>query len=69
MFGDQACGTVVNAAADPSGGSVLLAVVQQTAVDANDIRLHGPDGPRLVPEPLPYAVPPAGAPPRAPRAL
>lgn len=67
MFGDQACGTVVNAAADPSGGSVLLAVVQQTAVDANDVRLSRPDGPRLVPEPLPYAVPPAGA-PRAPRA-
>ncbi len=65
---DQACGTVVNAASDPSGGSVLLAVVQQAAVDANDIRLNAPNGPRLVPQALPYAVPEA-APPRAPRAL
>ena len=33
-FGDQPCGTVVNAAPDPAGGSVLLAVVQIAAVDA-----------------------------------
>ena len=67
-FGDQACGTVVNAAADPGGGSALLAVVQQAAVEANDIRLNAPDGPPLVLQPLPYAVPETPA-PRAPRAL
>ena len=65
---DQACGTVVNAAADPGGGSALLAVVQQSAVEADDLRLGAPDGPRLVAQPLPYALPEAPA-PRAPRAL
>jgi folate-binding protein YgfZ len=65
---EQACGTVVNAASDPAGGSVLLAVVQQAAVDANDVRLHAPDGPSLVRQPLPYAVPDAAA-ARAPRTV
>ena len=64
--GEQACGTVVNAAPDPAGGSVLLAVVQRAAVEADDIRLHAPEGPLLVRRSLPYAVPDA-PPPRAPR--
>ena len=66
-FAGQACGTVVNAAPNPSGGgSALLAVVQLSAVETDDIRLGAPDGPLLVPQSLPYSVPEASA-PRAPR--
>ena len=58
---DQSCGTVVNAAAHPAGGTVLLAVVQLAAVEANDLALGVPDGPRLTRRPLPYDVPAAVA--------
>jgi folate-binding protein YgfZ len=64
----QPCGTVVNVAPDPASGQVLLAVVQQVAVDADDVRLQAPDGPKLARQPLPYAVPDA-PPARAPRKL
>ena len=67
-FGDQACGTVVNAAPDPAGGSALLAVVQREAADAGDVRLGAVDGPPLLPQRLPYAVP-AAEDPRVPRKL
>ena len=53
----QACGTVVNAAPDPSGGTALLAVVQLTAVEADDLTVDEPVGARLTRRPLPYAVP------------
>lgn len=53
----QACGTVVNAAPDPSRGSALLAVVQLAAVDAGDLVLGAPDGPALARRALPYDVP------------
>ncbi|HKP66247.1 MAG TPA: folate-binding protein, partial [Casimicrobiaceae bacterium] len=66
-FGDEPCGTVVNAAPDPTGGSVLLAVVQSVAVAAHDIRLGGADGALLRLLALPYAVPDAAAAPRTPR--
>jgi hypothetical protein len=56
---DQPCGTVVNAAPDPAGGTALLAVVQQAAIDAGDIRLGEPAGPPLTRQRLPYDVPPA----------
>jgi tRNA-modifying protein YgfZ len=56
---EQPCGTVVNAAPDTTGGSVLLAVVQQAALAADDIRLGAPDGAALVRQPLPYAIPDA----------
>ncbi|MEP7182443.1 MAG: folate-binding protein [Betaproteobacteria bacterium] len=56
-FGDQACGTVVNAAPAPAGGTDLLAVVQLAATAAGDVRLGAPDGPPLVALPLPYAIP------------
>jgi tRNA-modifying protein YgfZ len=69
VFGsEQACGTVVNAAADPAGGTLLLAVVQQSAADDEDLRLDAPLGTRLIRQPLPYAIPDA-APPRVPRKL
>jgi len=61
-FGDQPCGTVVNAAAAPGGGCDLLAVLQLAAADRGDARLGAPDGPLLVPLPLPYAIPAAGTP-------
>jgi folate-binding protein YgfZ len=67
-FGDQACGTVVNAAPDPAGGSALLAVVQREAADAGDVRLGAVDGPPLLPQRLPYDVPAADE-PRVPRKL
>lgn len=49
----QACGTVVNAAPDPSGGTALLAVVQLAAVEANDLTLGEPGGAPLIRRPLP----------------
>jgi tRNA-modifying protein YgfZ len=63
-FADQACGMVVNAAAAPSGGSDLLAVVQSSALEAPPLRLAAPDGPALEVQPLPYAIPAAEAAPR-----
>ena len=56
-FGAQACGTVVNAAAAPEGGSDLLAVVQWSALAAPALHLGAPEGPTLTPLPLPYDVP------------
>ena len=67
-FGDQACGTVVNAAPDPAGGSALLAVAQREAADAGDVRLGALDGLPLSAQRLPYAVP-AATEPRVPRKL
>jgi hypothetical protein len=62
-FGDQPCGTVVDAAGGPSGGADLLAVLQLAAAESGDVRLGAPDGVPLEPLPLPYAVPPP-VPPR-----
>jgi tRNA-modifying protein YgfZ len=56
-FGEQACGTVVDAAPDPAGGIALLAVAQIAAADAGDLALGAPGGPRLRRRPLPYDVP------------
>jgi len=55
-FGDQPCGTVVNAATNAAGDAVLLAVVQIAAVESGGVAVGAADGP--VPEPvaLPYAV-------------
>jgi folate-binding protein YgfZ len=63
MFGDQACGTVVEAAPSPEGGSDLLAVVQLSALDGA-LHVGTPDGPVLAPLALPYALPAATAPNR-----
>lgn len=62
-FGEQACGSVVDAVALPDGGSDLIAVVQLAALDSGDVRLGAPDGPALERLPLPYALP-ASAPKR-----
>jgi hypothetical protein len=61
-FGDQACGTVINAAPAPGGGSDLLAVCQIAAATSGDLRLNAPDGPALVLLPLPYDLPMAASP-------
>jgi hypothetical protein len=58
-YGDQPCGTVVNAAPDPGGGARFLAVVQIDAA-GGPLALGAPDGPGATPEPLPYALPPPG---------
>lgn len=63
VFGDQPCGTVVNAAAAPGGGSDLLVVMQIAAAEQGGVRLGAPDGPVLSSQPLPYAIP-APTPPR-----
>jgi tRNA-modifying protein YgfZ len=54
-FGEQACGTIVDAAPAPEGGVDVLAVVQIDA--AQDMHLGSRDGPSLDLLPLPYPVP------------
>jgi len=61
-FEVQSCGTVVNAAPAPDGGTDLLAVVQIAAAERGDARLQSPDGPLLIALPLPYAIPEPTAP-------
>ena len=55
--GDQACGSVVNAAEAPGGGVDLLAVLRLDARDGGELRLGSLDGPALALLPLPYAIP------------
>jgi folate-binding protein YgfZ len=58
---EQSCGTVVDAAPDVAGGTLLLAVAQIAAVEADDLALGTPDGARLSRRALPYDVPLAAA--------
>jgi folate-binding protein YgfZ len=44
-FGDQAAGTVVNAARDPAGGFDALVVAQVESLARGDLRWKSPDGP------------------------
>lgn len=53
---DQSCGMVVNAAPAPGGGYDLLAVVQMSSADGDEVRLDAPDGPRLAFRTLPYTA-------------
>lgn len=57
VFGDQACGSVLDAVDLPGGGAELLAVVQVSAADAPGLRLGSADGAPLEPLPLPYTLP------------
>lgn len=57
IFSEQACGTIVNAAAAPGGGSDALAVLQIAARDGGDVRLGTLGGAPLQLLALPYAVP------------
>lgn len=61
-FGEQACGTIVNAAAAPDGGSDMLAVLQLAAAESGDVHLGTPGGPGLRLSPLPYDVPAPASP-------
>ena len=56
-FGEQACGTIVNAAAAPDGGSDLLAVLQLAAAESGDVHLGAPGGAALRLYALPYETP------------
>jgi tRNA-modifying protein YgfZ len=62
-FGDQACGTVVNAAAAQGGGTDVLSVVQLAAIDAPGLALAAPDGVLLETRSLPYPLPDVVVPP------
>jgi len=62
-FPGQPCGTVVNAAPAPDGGSDLTAVLQIAAAESGDVRLDAADGPPLHALPLPYALPAPAEPP------
>lgn len=61
-FGDQPCGTVVNANAAPDGGGDFLLVGQTAAIAAGELRMDAVDGPAVSLLPLPYALPEAVAP-------
>ncbi len=56
-FGDQACGTVINAARAPEGGHDLLAAIQIASAAKGEVHWRTPDGPALKILPLPYPVP------------
>jgi len=62
VFGDQPCGTVVNANAAPGGGGEFLFVAQLSALAAGDLRLGAADGRAVSLLPLPYPLPEAVAP-------
>ncbi|MEP7329256.1 MAG: folate-binding protein [Betaproteobacteria bacterium] len=64
VFGDQACGTIVNAAPAPTGGSDLLAVAQISATHDASLHLGALEGPVVSLLPLPYAIPAPVAPNR-----
>ncbi|MGH8798805.1 MAG: YgfZ/GcvT domain-containing protein [Casimicrobiaceae bacterium] len=61
-FADQACGTIVDAADAPDGGSDALAVLQTAASASGDVHLGARDGPPLRLLELPYGVPAPTAP-------
>ena len=55
-FGEQACGTVINAARSPEGGCDILAAIQIAAAEKGEVRLRSPDGPVLAFLGLPYST-------------
>ena len=55
-FGEQACGTIVNAAPSPQGGYDALAVIQIAAAEKGGMHLKTQGGPLLKLLPLPYAI-------------
>jgi folate-binding protein YgfZ len=56
-FGEQPCGTVLNAADAPGGGIDFLAAAQLSAAADADLRLAAASGPRATLVPLPYDLP------------
>ena len=55
-FGEQACGTIVNAARSPEGGSDVLAVIQIASAEKGDVHWKTLDVPALKFMHLPYSV-------------
>jgi tRNA-modifying protein YgfZ len=55
-FGEQACGTVVNAVRSPEGGHDFLAVIQISAAERGNLHWKTPHGPPLKLLQLPYTV-------------
>ncbi|MBI2508691.1 MAG: folate-binding protein YgfZ [Betaproteobacteria bacterium] len=55
-FGEQACGTVVNAARSPEGGYDALAVMQIASAGRGEVRWKSLEGPALKLLPLPYTI-------------
>jgi folate-binding protein YgfZ len=53
----QPCGMVVNAAGAPKGGFDVLAEIKLAALESGSVHLGAADGPELVFQPLPYALP------------
>lgn len=56
-IGEQASGTIVNAAPAPTGGYDVLAVTQVESARSQTLHLKTADGPALALRPLPYTVP------------
>ncbi len=55
-FGEQASGTIVNAAPAPSGGYDVLAVIQTASAAAGAVHWKSANGPALTLKTLPYAA-------------
>lgn len=55
--GDQHCGTVVSSAPAPEGGYECLLVVQSSGMEAGEVHVGSPAGPKAGLQPLPYALP------------
>ena len=53
---DQSCGMVVNSALAPGGGHDLLAVIQMSSADGQDVHVGSLNGPQLEFRALPYAL-------------
>jgi len=60
-FDEQSCGTVLNAASAPGGGSDLVASMQIGAMQSGDVRIGSPEGAAIILLPLPYALPEGSA--------
>lgn len=56
-LGEQASGTIVNAARSQTGGYDVLAVIQTSAAASGDVHWKALDGPVLKRLPMPYPIP------------
>ena len=54
---EQSTGMIVNAQASPEGGYDVLAVIQMSSAESQEIHFQSIDGPTLKLKPLPYNVP------------
>ena len=53
---DQACGMVINAAPSPRGGFDILAMLQKSAAETEELHLNASTGPLALIQPLPYSL-------------